>query len=110
MSTTAVILVGNTDDKLTQSDWAAYCTAVDEAVDSAWDNGAQVHFRGAPYAAAPWQNMAWAVLLPADPGVRDALRERLCALAGAYRQDSIAWVEAEPEFLTPGGPAPVSMS
>lgn len=103
MSRTAVILIGNSDDKLSQATWSAYCADVEAAVSWAAGAGAVVHFAGAAHASAPWQNAAWAVLLPADGGVRDELRTRLARIAGEYRQESVAWVEAEPEFLSAAG-------
>jgi hypothetical protein len=100
-STTAVVIIGNSDDKLSQLSWAAFCAETAKAIHQAERDGAVVHFHGTPPGTAPWQNAAWALLLPAEPGVRDVLRAELQGLAGQYGQESVAWIEACPEFLTP---------
>lgn len=100
---TAYIAIGNSDNKLTQSQWAEFCHAVGLAVSAAAAEGACVQFHGYSLPAAPWQNAMWAVELPADlpdgPRIRDELRHRVARLAWAYSQDSIAWAQADVEFL-----------
>lgn len=105
---TAYIAVGNSDNKLTQAQWAEYVKLVYRAINDAVTGGAAVHFDGYSLSSAPWQNAMWAIELPANPRVRDGLRAELGTLAYAYNQDSIAWAEADVEFLpahrAPGGP------
>lgn len=98
--TTVYITIGNSDDKLSQEQWAEFCAAVHLAVTGMLAHGAVVHFHGYSIPSAPWQNAMWAVELPDDPDVVDALRVRLAGLAWAYNQDSIAWGRVENvEFL-----------
>lgn len=101
--TTAYITIGNSDNKLTQAQWAEYVKLVYRAVSEAVAGGAAVHFDGYSLSSSPWQNAAWALGLPDEPRAHARtvarLRSELGELAGAYNQDSIAWAEATVEFL-----------
>jgi hypothetical protein len=97
---TAYITIGNSDNKLTQAQWSEFRHAVDLAVSQAAAEGACVQFHGYSLPAAPWQNAMWAIELPDDlPLVRQELRHRVAQLAWIYNQDSIAWAQADVEFL-----------
>lgn len=96
--------IGNSDDKLGQSDWSSFVAEVHLLVDQAVQAGARIQFSGYAPPAAPWQNALWAVEfgdgLPQS--VRFDLRNGLRAAAGRWRQDSIAWWQAgTAEMLTP---------
>jgi hypothetical protein len=105
--TVVCIAIGNSDDKLGQQEWARYITDVHTAVDKAVDLGARIQFCGYSAPGAPWQNALWAVEIPDGPwsagsAARGELRAQLAELAGRYRQDSIAWWEADAtEFIPP---------
>ncbi len=102
---TVYISIGNSDDKLTQADWAAFHTAVREAIRRA---AHVVHGEWTSPSTDPWQNACWCIEVISDP---DAdynhaawLRGQLANLAKAYDQDSIAWAEApKTEFLCAAG-------
>lgn len=93
---TVYVSIGNSDDKLSQAEWAAFHSAVGQVirrvahvVHGAWMSGS----------ADPWQNACWCVVLV--PGSDIAwLRGQLANLAKAYEQESIAWAEAKTEFLS----------
>jgi len=99
----ATFAIGNSDDKLPQAAWSAFVGEVHTAVDQAVIGGARIQFAGYSAPGAPWQNALWALELPAwDRRVVGALRARLAELCRDYRQDSIAWWEADlTEFLAP---------
>ena len=81
---TATIQIGNSDDKLTQKEWAAFIRATHKVADYHGD----VHFSGFSVPDAVWQNACWVVEIH-EAGVR-RLREQLAELARRFRQDSIA--------------------
>ena len=89
------IAIGNSDDKLTQAQWADYVTSVDVAVRRA---ASVVHGYWHSMPDAPWQNAAWSFQVSAESS-RVMLRLSLAALAKRFRQDSVAWNESVTEFL-----------
>lgn len=98
--------IGNSDDKLTQQEWAAFLGEVHTLAAQVVHThvGVVVQFMGYSAPGAPWQNALWAIELPDDPDPREALRGRLKVLAGRYRQDAVAWWESgRTEMLTPNG-------
>lgn len=98
------ISIGNSDDKLEQSQWSSFANAVDRAVDMATKYvGATVHGRWYSLPNEAWQNACWCVEFDDELGsVVDEYRAELARLAGLFRQDSIAWAEVKTtEFLGP---------
>ncbi len=88
-----VILIGNSDNKLTQSEWAHYCAAVRNAVER---HAFEVHFSGGSDWDAPWQNACW-VIKPLD--CCDELEKELENIRKSFRQDSIAIMYGETKFI-----------
>jgi hypothetical protein len=93
---TVYVSIGNSDDKLTQREWADFQTSVDAAL-NVYVSRMHGHWASLPDAA--WQNACWCV----EVGERDVppLRRALAKAATDYRQDSIAWAVAETEFIGP---------
>lgn len=92
---TVYISIGNSDDKLSQAEWAAYYRDVNLAIRN-WIG--DVHGQWVSEPASAWQNACWCVEVGEG---RDGLRDALADLARKYRQDSIAWAEAPvTEFLS----------
>lgn len=101
---TAYVTIGNSDDKLSQAAWSAFCDDVTYAVSSAAQHGGQVHAACFSSPTVPWQNGIWCAEL--DDAGAGALRTALRRLAHRYRQDSIAWAQVDQvEFLPPLAPA-----
>jgi hypothetical protein len=86
--TTVYVSIGNSDDKLTQVEWAAYAGTVQGAVRRA---AGAVYGEWTSLPLAAFQNACWCVEV--EPARADALRRELSGIAGMYRQDSIAWAE-----------------
>lgn len=84
------ISIGNSDDKLTQAEWAAY---VAEMLGGVVSLG---HTHGAWYSLphTPYQNACWCVEFAAGRQVLEA-QESAIEIRKKYRQDSVAWAEAE---------------
>lgn len=96
---TAYVTIGNSDDKLTQQEWARFFSTVAVAIQRAAGAAkGTVHGQWASEPASAWQNACWCVDI--NPDSAGLLKWRLSEIAGEFRQDSIAWADApEVEFL-----------
>ena len=86
----AYISIGNSDDKLTQQEWADFYATVDELVvghSSPRGTKIRIHGRWASAPTDPFQNACWCIEID-DP---NGLREELRRLTPRFQQDSIAW-------------------
>jgi len=101
----AYVSIGNTDNKLTQVQWAMFVDTVRRLFQDI-EHEVQIVFEGFALPDSPYQNACWGLLLPEHRLPVELLRWRLARIAGLYRQDSIAWVEAaQTEFIAPHGTA-----
>ena len=92
---TIYVTIGNSDDKLTQNEWAHFYASVAGAINM---DAHVVHGRWLSASSDPWQNACWCFEVEERRVGR--LRDRLAKQAQAFRQDSIAWAEAPTvEFL-----------
>lgn len=96
MSETVYISIGNSDDKLTQREWAEFVGVVEEALDDVY---IKKHGSWFSRPDASWQNACWCIELEAVAGLKDSLQTELEQIAREFRQDSIAWAEAITTFL-----------
>lgn len=71
---TLVIVIGNTDNKLSQQDWSAYVMEMDLLLRT----NCLIHFAGGPDTASPYQNYTWVVEVNAG-----------------HQQEIMSWVSAE---------------
>jgi hypothetical protein len=92
--TTAVIQIGNTDDKLTQREWSNYWGEVVTEID---DLAADHHFGGGSGTHQPWQNYCWVIEI--EETNIPVLGNRLRAIREKYRQDSVAVLCGQTEFV-----------
>ncbi len=91
------VSIGNSDDKLAQAEWSEFYELTRELL---VDLGltSEVHGAWASLPNAAWQNACWCV--DVKPEHADTVKDTLRRLAHKFRQDSIAWNEANPtEFL-----------
>lgn len=93
---TLVIQIGNTDNKLTQSEWSDFCASVRETVAAA---ARQVHFDGCAAGDAPRQNACWVIDVEAAPERLEKLRGSLREIRQRFRQDAVAWTAGETEMV-----------
>ena len=104
-SSTVCVMIGNSDDKLTQAEWSKFYAHVDSLVSL---YAGHVFGRWASLPHAPYQNACWAFVVGEGTGggyrPRDVLRLALSEVALSYRQESIAWVEGVPEMLKAAEP------
>jgi|ERR1700733_9944099 len=87
------ISIGNSDNKLTQSQWSEFCYTVSEVLDC------QRHGEWFSLPNAPFQNACWCVTI-LETKV-EGIQLNLRALCRLFNQDSIAWAEAEYSEITP---------
>ncbi len=91
------VSIGNSDDKLSQKEWARFCTLLDSKLIHSM---IRVHGRWMSFTNSEFQNDCWC--FETEDGVlMDWLRDQFRRLAGYFGQDSIALAKAETEFLTP---------
>lgn len=86
--------IGNSDDKLTQKEWAQYVADMSGAVVA---RAKQIHGTWFSLPACPWQNANWCLEF-ADEDM-EAAKDAAVEVRMRWRQDSVAWAVAEPEFI-----------
>lgn len=96
MSKSIYVVIGNSDDKLSQERWAIFIKDIDVAV-----QGMAKHVHGVFFAApnSPFQNACWSIII--DETDVEYVQRRLSHLASKYSQQSIVWADAETTFLAP---------
>ena len=92
---TVYVSISNSDDKLTQAEWADYYAYVSITLRSCL--GVNIHGQWVSEPACAWQNACWCIEIPEDS--TEPLRVALKAIAALYRQDSIAWAVTDVELL-----------
>jgi hypothetical protein len=91
---TAVIQIGNSDNKLTQNNWAHFVASMRSEISR---SVYRIHFQGGSDWDAPWQNACW--VCEVRPEQIEPLREAVAKVRGQYEQDSAAVVFGETEFI-----------
>ncbi len=95
---TVYVSIGNSDDKLSQAEWHRFFVETGFRIRRAVEaGGGQVHGQWVSEPASAWQNACWCAVL--NPDSAEQLKMSLAHLAADFRQDSIAWAEAETTFI-----------
>jgi hypothetical protein len=104
------ISIGNSDDKLTQSEWSNLCDQVNRLAHASTTRS-KMHGAWFSLPNDEWQNACWCVEF--DPNLpvvtRDGqqkpllqhVEDRLTEFAREFQQKSIFFAQAEPKFITP---------
>lgn len=92
---TITIQIDNSDDKLTQQEWAAYCQDILSCVKI---QEFEIHFYGCSFGALPWQNACW-ILVPTARTNLEEFKVALTLVRKDFKQDSLAWSEGETRFI-----------
>jgi hypothetical protein len=92
---TITLQIGNTDNKLSQGKWAEFVDKMARRIED--EPTVTVHFFGGPHAWAPWQNVAWVLLI--DEHDIPSLMEAVTVIRVEYQQDSVAWTEGTTVFI-----------
>lgn len=93
---TAVINIGNSDDKLSQKQWSEFVMKIQKVLHQ-WNM--HIHFSGGSPSSAPWQNYCWVAEVRDEP-LMHILRRDLSMICHEFRQDSIAITFGETEFVS----------
>lgn len=101
---TLVVQIGNSDNKLTQQEWARFVQAVENIIlplcdADARDQKMRMHFSGGSRSDAPWQNYCWVFEREGEPW--GDLHDRLADVARRFKQDSIALLIGDTRFIRP---------
>ena len=91
---TVTVQIGNSDDKLTQIEWARFITNIRMCLQR---NATAIHFSGGSAFDMSWQNACFVFLI--QDNYLDDLRERLAYIRQEFRQDSLAFTVGETEML-----------
>lgn len=91
---TIVIQIGNSDNKLTQSDWSNFCTLTEDAIDRAYH---AIHFKGGSSWDSSYQNACWVIEI--DENNLEQLYSRLTEIRIRFRQDSVVIIKGETKFI-----------
>lgn len=92
--TTVYVSIGNSDDRLSQSEWAAFAMEVQSRVSL---DASRVHGYWTSSSVSPWQNACICADIPES--TVPALKKELAVIGRRYRQDSIAWAVAKTELI-----------
>lgn len=86
--------IGNSDDKLTQAEWAEYIAGFIATIDHYAD---RIHGQWFSAPDSPFQNSC--VCFEIEPDKKRGLAPELMKLVADYGQESIAWAEATTAFI-----------
>ena len=92
--TTAVVQIGNSDNKLKQGEWSHFCHAIAGLVA---DSFSEIHFSGGSDWNAPWQNACWCGSI--DILNVESFKQRLALIREYWNQDSVAVVIGDTQFV-----------
>jgi hypothetical protein len=95
MSVTVYLSIGNSDDKLTQMQWADFVRDIERDV---LPGAVQVHGNWRSLPDDPWQNACWCMVFEDEHTAKDAATEA-ARIRQRYGRDSVAWAVAETEFI-----------
>jgi hypothetical protein len=92
---TVYVTIGNSDDKLTQQQWAFFCAEVNQRVRTL-----ALEVYGAWYSLpnADFRNACWGMLLDEESFIK--LQQDLALSCRAWEQESIAFAVARVKFIS----------
>lgn len=93
---TAVVQIGNSDDKLTQAEWNSFHDATNFIIENISNS---IHFSGASYPTEKWQNAAW-VFDVTQQRITE-LEDLLSIVCHKFKQDSVAVLYGKTIFIKP---------
>ena len=94
MMPTATIQISNSDNKLSQDRWSAFCKEMRSAIA---EHAAQIFFEGGSKWDAPQQNACWVCEVPEDQV--ETLKAAVSKSRERFEQDSAAITIGEPKFI-----------
>lgn len=95
LGNTVTILIGNSDNKLTQQKWSLFIKETRTVIKLCCD---EFHFNGGSQFDEPWQNACW-VVIPKNSECYEMMKEQLTDVRKKYQQTSIAIMEGTTRFI-----------
>lgn len=95
MSIVIYLSIGNSDDKLSQGEWAGFWAEIEFGVAALAD---KTHGTWFSNTVSHWQNACWCLEF-STPGRLEEAKQAAIDIRRRYRQDSVAWAVAETEFI-----------
>jgi hypothetical protein len=93
---TIAIQIGNSDDKLTQKQWACFVLELRSQVDRC---DCQIHFWGASVNYEPWQNLCCVCTVPDREGLMERFLRGITNIRKRFDQESAAVLIGETKFI-----------
>lgn len=93
---TITLLIGNSDDKLSQKDWSAFFHEIDGFLRE--EGAEEIHFSASSAGASPWQNACWVFTVQNDQDAANVLGE-ITWIRTKWRQESAAVMVGETMFV-----------
>lgn len=95
---TLTVLIGNSDNKLTQREWAVFTDTINKIIRN---HSHEVHFHGYSLSNSKYQNAAWVFIMHGVTEMDgiESLKEELAFQKRQWRQESIALVYGTTEFI-----------
>lgn len=97
---TVYVTIGNSDNKLSQQEWSAFCEETDKLLRK-W--ASDVHAECYSLPPAPYQNAIWSFEIITSATM--ACCNEMAHLAGVYGQDGFAWAETDEATVIPSNSA-----
>lgn len=94
---TVIIQLGNTDNKLTQKEWAIFISNIEKVLSDTKYTGLQVHFAGGSSAEKAWQNYCF--VFNCYESDIESIRFRVQNIRGLFKQDSVAFTLGKTELI-----------
>lgn len=91
---TVCIQIGNSDDKLSQYQWSSFVSRVRLGIA---EHATDIYFQGGAPNDARWQNYCF--VFSVEDEKLSKLREYCTYIRGKYKQESVAYLEGETEFI-----------
>ena len=91
---TVVVLIGNSDGKLAQHEWAEFAAQMHTVIGR---RTTKVHFKGGSAWDAPRQNACWVAEVPADR--IEAMLSEVAEVRRTWRQESAAVLTGDTVFV-----------
>lgn len=91
---TLTVQIGNSDNKLTQTEWAHFVAEVKKIIRNL---SCRIHFQGGSDWDAPWQNACW--VCDVDKVAKRELVLQLSNCRKSFRQESIALTWGDTDLL-----------
>ncbi len=94
MLKTISVLIGNSDDKLSQVEWNKFHSQVGSVINH---HREEIFFSGSSEGSQPWQNACWVFSMHEE--YLPTLKDRLNTLRVFFRQESVAITVADTQFI-----------